>query len=311
MSPDSHLSQASGPHGPRPSRRLLGLGFLAPWSHHSSPSAPHAPGVAGAASFPLPQGQHRTRWITALVGLPLLAACIWLGGWYLFAVVLAVSLAGLWEFFGLFPGVPVSPIRAASLLLGAVMVWLGFRFGPLAALAVVLAAFWLEELLRIAAKGMPARWLLMASLIYVPGSLQFVTRFGPGETALVFAAVMATDTGAYYAGHLLGGPKIWPSVSPKKTWAGSLGGLAATVAVCLIVGAAWGKASLTDFVLLGIALSIAAQMGDFMESALKRAADVKDSGALLPGHGGVLDRIDGLLPAILVYALARAWAGFL
>jgi len=308
MNADSHPPQTSGSQRPRPARRLMGLGFLAQWGHHSSAACG---ATVGAGGFPLPRGQHRTRWLTALIGLPLLAVCVWLGGWFLFGVVLAVSLAGLWEFFGLFPGVSVAPIRLASLLFGAAMVWLGFRSGPLAALSVIVAAFWLEELLRIAAKGMPARWLLMASLIYVPGSLQFLTRFSPGETALVFAAVMATDTGAYYAGCLLGGPKIWPSVSPKKTWAGSLGGLAATVAVCLAIGDIWGKAHLRAFALLGVALSVSAQMGDFMESALKRAADMKDSGKLLPGHGGVLDRIDGLLPAILLYALARAWVSFL
>jgi len=259
----------------------------------------------------LPQGQHRTRWLTALIGLPVLALCIWTGGIFLFAVMLVVSLAGLWEFFGLFPGAS-SFLRAVGLLFGAVMVWLGFRFGPAAALGVVLAAFWMEEFARLGpAKNAASRWLLPAALLYVPGSLQFVTRFGPGETALIFAAVMATDTGAYYAGSLLGGPKIWPAVSPKKTWAGSLGGLAATVAVCLVAAALWGKASLTAFALLGIVLSAAAQMGDFMESALKRMAGVKDSGKLLPGHGGVLDRIDGLLPAILIYALARTLVSFL
>jgi len=259
----------------------------------------------------LPQGQHRTRWLTALIGLPLLAASIWAGGVFLFAVILLVSLVGLWEFFGLFPG--VSPVmRPLGLVLGAAMVWLGFRFGVAAALSVPLFAFWLEELAWLGpAKNTPGRFILPVSLLYVPASLQFTLHLSPGEVALVFAAVMATDTGAYYAGHLIGGPKIWPSVSPKKTWAGSLGGLVATVAVCLVVAALWGKASLALFALLGVALSVASQLGDFMESACKRAAGAKDSGRLLPGHGGVLDRIDGLLPAILIYALARTWVSFL
>jgi phosphatidate cytidylyltransferase len=264
---------------------------------------------------------HRSRLLTAAVGLPLLAICVWQGGGYMFAVVLAVSLAGLWECLGLFPGAGAC-LRGLTLALGAGMVWLGWRFGPVAALAVPLAAFWLEELARLAhaplrepfnspGSPVPPRWLLAASLLYVPGSLQFLMDFTPGETALVMAVVMATDTGAYYAGHAIGGPKIWPSVSPKKTWAGSFGGLAATLAVCLAVGAIWGQTSLWAFVALGVCMSVASQMGDFMESALKRATDIKDSGSLLPGHGGILDRIDGLLPAILVYALARTMAHYL
>ena len=255
-------------------------------------------------------GAHRSRCLTALVGLPLLGACLWLGGWFFFFLVLAVTLAALWEFHGLFPaGGPC--VRGLSLALGALMVWLGFRFGPGAALAVVPAAFWLEEIVRLwhDRPGSP-RWLLSASLIYLPGSLQFLCSFSPAETTLVLAVVMASDTGAYYAGHLIGGPKIWPRVSPKKTWAGSLGGLTASAAVCLAAGALWGKAQPWTYALLGAALSVAGQMGDFLESAWKRASDVKDSGSILPGHGGLLDRIDALIPAVLVYALARTLVPF-
>ncbi|MBI4806838.1 MAG: phosphatidate cytidylyltransferase [Desulfovibrio sp.] len=254
---------------------------------------------------------HAPRLATAAVGLPVLAVCIWLGGGYIFALTLAVALIGLWEFQGFFPGSGPC-IRALGLGLGAAMVWLGYRHGTAAALAVVLAAFWLEELARLFHKqDTSPRWLLAVSLLYIPGSLQFLTLFGPGETALVLASVMATDTGAYYAGHLIGGPKIWPSVSPKKTWAGSVGGLAAAVAVCLVAATFWGKASLVAFMALGVCLSVASQMGDFMESSLKRAAGIKDSGNLLPGHGGILDRIDGVIPAVLVYALARSLVNFL
>ncbi|GFK92883.1 Phosphatidate cytidylyltransferase [Fundidesulfovibrio magnetotacticus] len=248
---------------------------------------------------------HRTRWITSAVALPLLAGCIWAGGGWMFALALAASLAGLWEFAGLFPGTGFAA-RAASLALGALMLWLARRHGPGAALAVPLAVFWLEEFARLFGlfKGAP-RWFLPAALLYVPGSLLFLPGFGPGETALVIAAVMACDTGAYYAGSLIGGPKIWPSISPRKTWAGSAGGLAACMAVCAAAGALWGAAPAGVYALLGAALAVASQMGDFMESAMKRAAGVKDSGNLLPGHGGLLDRVDGLIPAILVYALAR------
>jgi phosphatidate cytidylyltransferase len=286
---------------------------------------------------------HMARWITALVGLPVLAACVAFGGGWLFTLVLAVSLAGAWEFTGLFPRA-CACTRAAALALSALCVWLGWRFGPAAAFAAALAAFWIEEFARLfhggarrasgvdgappssprlscgaAPHGGPAasaipnaapRWLVAACVLYAPASLQFFFSFKPGEAALVLAVVMAADTGAYYAGHAIGGPKIWPSVSPKKTWAGSIGGIIASVAVSVIAGLVWGKASPSAFALMGAALCVAAQMGDFMESALKRASGVKDSGSLLPGHGGVLDRIDGLIPAVLAYALLRTLTTF-
>jgi hypothetical protein len=100
----------------------------------------------------------------------------------------------------------------------------------------------------------------------------------------------------------VGGPKIWPSISPKKTWAGSLGGLATCIVVCVGIGLLLGSADILSFALLGTGLNVAAQLGDFFESALKRWRGVKDSGRVLPGHGGILDRIDSLLfvlPAVL------------
>jgi phosphatidate cytidylyltransferase len=116
------------------------------------------------------------------------------------------------------------------------------------------------------------------------------------------AVVWATDIGGYFAGHRFGGPKLAPKISPSKTWAGLIGGMVlAAVTGAAIAGIAGLPASATW---LGAPLAILAQAGDLFESWLKRRAGVKDSGALLPGHGGLLDRIDGLLPvAILVGAL--------
>lgn len=279
---------------------------------------------------------HKARLITSAIGLPFIAASVLLGGIPLFAMVLAISLVGLWEFFGLFPGGSGSR-RVLGLALGTLLLALCWRFGPAGSLTALFAALWMEELVRLFRHGgagsslteirprssldSPAlpnseppdspRWLLLSGLLFVPGSLQFLLTFGPGETALVMAVVMATDTGAYYCGLHIGGPKIWPAVSPKKTWAGSLGGLAAALAVCLIAGTAWSPAPLWTWLLLGLCLSAASQMGDFVESSLKRRAGVKDSGTILPGHGGLLDRIDGFLPAVLVYALARQLVVFL
>jgi len=160
--------------------------------------------------------------------------------------------------------------------------------------------------------------VFVAGLLYVPVLLQFVLHMRSIEIVLVLAAVIASDVGAYYAGTTFGGPKLWPAVSPKKTWSGSLGGFAAAIAVCLAMsgvdeyalsGAGAGR-PWWMWALLGAGLNVAAQVGDLFESALKRDRGIKDSGHILPGHGGVLDRIDSLLLAIPVYAGLDAVFGF-
>ena len=116
----------------------------------------------------------------------------------------------------------------------------------------------------------------------------------------VFAIVWATDIGAYFAGRAIGGPKLAPAISPGKTWAGFYGGIVAAT----IVAGAWAMFTGLDPVLLLLAplFSVAAQGGDLFESWMKRRAGVKDSGRLLPGHGGVFDRLDGLLPVAILTA---------
>lgn len=120
----------------------------------------------------------------------------------------------------------------------------------------------------------------------------------------LFALVWTTDIAAYIAGKLIGGPKLLPSVSPSKTWAGLIGAVVATAAIAAIIGPRWfglhdGYATLT-----GAACALLAQTGDFFESWLKRKASLKDSGNILPGHGGILDRIDGLVFVAPFYTAA-------
>lgn len=115
--------------------------------------------------------------------------------------------------------------------------------------------------------------------------------------------VWMTDTGAYFAGRTIGGPKIAPKISPNKTWAGLVGGM---IAASLTMGlmACWAGLDLAGlYFILGAVLAVIAQIGDFFESYLKRTAGVKDSGTLIPGHGGVLDRIDGVLAAVPCFAI--------
>lgn len=125
---------------------------------------------------------------------------------------------------------------------------------------------------------------------------------GLGLTLWLFVAVWATDTGAYVCGRMIGGPRMIPKVSPNKTWAGAIGG----VVWAMMVGglyAVWSAHSVAGLVACSIVLSVIAQGGDLWESWVKRRFGAKDSGALIPGHGGLLDRVDGLLSAALFVAI--------
>jgi phosphatidate cytidylyltransferase len=119
---------------------------------------------------------------------------------------------------------------------------------------------------------------------------------------LILLVVWATDIGGYFAGRGIGGPKLWPRVSPKKTWAGAIGGFAASLVVAAGF-AALGFGKTGPMLLLGAALSSASQLGDLFESAVKRRFGVKDSSHLIPGHGGLLDRLDGYVAAVVVAAI--------
>jgi phosphatidate cytidylyltransferase len=119
---------------------------------------------------------------------------------------------------------------------------------------------------------------------------------------LVLLVVWVTDIGGYFAGRGIGGPKLWPRVSPKKTWAGAVGGFAASLVIAAGF-AALGLGKTGPLLLLGAVLSIASQLGDLFESAVKRRFGVKDSSHIIPGHGGLLDRLDGFVAAIVVAAI--------
>jgi phosphatidate cytidylyltransferase len=119
---------------------------------------------------------------------------------------------------------------------------------------------------------------------------------------LILLVVWVTDIGGYFAGRGIGGPKLWPRVSPKKTWAGAVGGFVASLAVAAGF-AALGLGKTGPVLLLGAVLSIASQLGDLFESAVKRRFGVKDSSHIIPGHGGLLDRLDGFVAAIVLAAI--------
>lgn len=260
---------------------------------------------------------HQKRILTGILLLLVPAAGLYFGGWVLVGVLVVFCGLALWEYLSLFwpqgrLGLKVQAVACGGLLLAAFEtqnpVWIALA---------LLAAFWCAGfgfLFGYSRRPEDADFrdaaVFLAGLLYLPVTFQFFLRLSPLETVLVILAAAVSDTAAFYVGTHLGRRKIWPRVSPKKSWAGSAGSMAACVALCLGLGLPLGRAPWWAFLLLGLWLNLAAQMGDFFESALKRALDVKDSGKLLPGHGGILDRIDSLLLLIPAYALARTLLPF-
>lgn len=217
---------------------------------------------------------------SAIVMLAVAVTALWMGGRVLKLFVAAIGVGLLWEWRGLVTGFARST---------------GSRLAWLAAGVVYIGA-------------------ACFSLLLLPAGLRW----------LIIAAVIATDTGAYFMGRHFGRKKIAPSISPSKTWAGLYGGMASAA---LVVGGAWlvmaqalsalgtqaptsihevlfrHPAALGAAVIAGGGLAVLAQTGDFFESWMKRRAGVKDSGGLIPGHGGLFDRVDGLLPVSIAAGL--------
>ena len=149
------------------------------------------------------------------------------------------------------------------------------------------------------ALGMLYAGLPSLALIYLQGQYD-----GIGLTLWTLAIVWATDIGAYFAGRRIGGPKLAPVLSPNKTWAGLIGGMACAIVIGFVLGRALHVP--LRLAACGGVLAIAAQGGDLYESAMKRRAGVKDSGRILPGHGGVMDRLDGVVPVACAVAAVVA-----
>jgi phosphatidate cytidylyltransferase len=139
-------------------------------------------------------------------------------------------------------------------------------------------------------------------LLIAPVLLRNDEPFGLAAIMLLFAVVWVTDIAAYFAGRWLGGPKLWPQVSPKKTWSGALVGTGTAILAGLTVASLAGLGNWPALAILCLALSIASQLGDLFESAVKRRFGVKDAGTLIPGHGGLMDRLDGFVAAVFVAA---------
>ena len=245
------------------------------------------------------------RALSSLVLVAFTVATVVPGGWYFAAWVLLLSLAVLHEWFAMVRC--AGRWAAAAAIIGA---WLAIAWqGSLATAAyVALAGAAGTAVFALPGRhGALAPWAA-AGVLYaaIPLIALLWMRSAPASEFVLlwlFFVVWATDSGAYAAGRLLGGARLAPAISPAKTWSGGVGGLAAGIGIgVLCAGMIPGDAS----AVLAVAalVSMAAQSGDLLQSAVKRRFGRKESGALIPGHGGAMDRLDSLIAAAPVFALA-------
>lgn len=251
-------------------------------------------------------GDLRARSLSALVMALVGLGGLWLGG--LVFGLLAVALAALmaWELHRMVApempeGAALGTGLAAAMLVAAFTLWGG---GWLALVAFAAGALVLA--LRVPRDRLIFGLYLMLILTAVHALFVLREAFGLAFVLWLVAVVIASDVAGYFAGRILGGPKFWPRVSPKKTWSGTVAGwlLAALVGAGFVLALGWHWL----VVPLSVLLAFAGQMGDIAESAIKRHEGVKDSSHLIPGHGGVLDRFDAMM-AVAVLALLMAHAG--
>lgn len=250
----------------------------------------------------------RLRLVSAGILIPIALAATWLGEISFLALVLLCGALVLFEWLrmiGASGRIHLYVLGCALLAASAAAAhWLALWQ---AALVVLLAAV----LLGLAAwRDRPAvarRWVLAGGL-YTGFAIVATVALRQGEAgfaAVVFVLLIAwsSDTAAFFVGRKLRGPKLWPSVSPSKTWSGALGGFAAALIVGSLVARSVGVPLGLMTVLVAALLAVAAQLGDLAESAIKRFFMIKDAGSLIPGHGGVMDRVDGIIAASMVACL--------
>ena len=246
----------------------------------------------------------QTRVLSAVVMLAVGAVDIWLGGVPFMALVVALTGLMIWELAKITaPSPPQTALVIALLAAGCLTGTLFFEWHSRTALLMI-------PLIALALTPRRDRGIAVcygvAILVAGFGLISLRNTAGTPAILWLIGVVVISDVMGYFAGRMLGGPKFWPAISPKKTWSGTVAGWVGAAVVgfgfVLFAGAGWG------LIILSALVSFAGQMGDIAESWIKRRAGVKDSSRLIPGHGGVLDRFDALIGAVvLVMLLGLIW----
>lgn len=196
--------------------------------------------------------------------------------------------------------------------------------GPLLLAAIWFGFPWIDLVAALAAPLMVSEWIRLTrgrpfvrllAVLYALAAvvallwLRHQPALGRETIVWIVFCIWATDTGAYVVGRAAGGAKLAPRISPSKTWSGLVGGMAWAAVASAAVGYAFGLGETLPLAMIGAGLAVVGQIGDLLKSAAKRSAGVKDSGTLIPGHGGLLDRVDGLVAVLVVVALVRLTVG--
>jgi phosphatidate cytidylyltransferase len=250
---------------------------------------------------------HLKRWITGVIAVPVLFVIIAYGSGELFALlIVGVTLLGMGEYNRMVFGAGFSQEKAETLV-AALLILVSAAAGDMALLVTILTfavmTVLMFNLLRIRGKGMDMTRVggVILGILYIPLLMShfILIRQAPAGARWIFLILVLAfsgDIAAYYVGRALGKNKLLPQVSPGKTVEGTIGLVAGSIAGCLVFRQLFlPLLPIAHAVILGLVGSVVGQLGDLSESALKRSAGVKDSGTLLPGHGGILDRLDCLM----------------
>lgn len=253
------------------------------------------------------------RTVSAAVLIPAVIVDVWLGGmWFtLLIAVLAVIMAHEWVNIVHGRNSAQFALHAAAAVLGT---FLPHAFGLVATLAALAVLVVLSALLSFIQHRPHSLWTFCGIPYVGLPAMAFVVLRNDPETGLfallwLLAVVWCADIAAYFFGRIIGGPKLWPAVSPNKTWAGLGGAVLGGLVAGTVAAFAMSLGAVLPLTLTGALLGLFEQGGDLFESALKRHHGVKDSGDLIPGHGGLLDRVDGLVAAALILAAVVFAAG--
>ncbi len=261
------------------------------------------------------------RCITGVLLLIALFLALYLDGNYFKLLFLVAATVTSWEFYRMF----LCPKKKGLLYFATILSFLlivttfflpideknilSHPYSPalLMLASIIIASVGLFRWAKIGKEALVDSAIILSGIVYIPMAMALLLPLSTLERLYMFLLLAVNDTFAYLVGMLCGKHKIWPAVSPKKSIEGSLGGLVASVILTVAYGTYFGSANMLDYAILGAIFAVLGQLGDFFESALKRTSGVKDSSSLLPGHGGVLDRLDSMLfvlPAMyLIYMI--------